>query len=92
MDMEKIVMTYDDVKTILHDLKAIGATYAGSGRRRGLLGKSAWARVIAAYEQQRRAGKLPASYEVIYGHAWKPSPKPASHDGSQIISFHPRAV
>lgn len=92
MDMEKIVMTYDDVKAIMHDLKAIGATYAASGRRRGLLGKTAWARVIAAYEQQRRAGKLPASYEVIYGHAWKPSPKPVTKDGSQVISFRPRAL
>jgi malonyl-CoA O-methyltransferase len=27
---------------------------------------------VAAYEALREGGVLPASYEVVYGHAWSP--------------------
>ncbi|MGB4856815.1 MAG: malonyl-[acyl-carrier protein] O-methyltransferase BioC, partial [Candidatus Dechloromonas phosphoritropha] len=39
-----------------------------------------------AYERLRRAGKLPATFEVVYGHAWKVAPKQAA-DGRAIIRF-----
>ena len=39
------------------------------------------AQVTAAYEAYRRDGVLPASYEVVYGHAWSPQNKDATrHD------------
>lgn len=88
MDMEKIVLTYDDVKSVMHDLKAIGAHNATQGRRQGLMGKTAWKQVEARYEALRHEGRLPATYEVVYGHAWridKPSRKLA--DGRQVIEF-----
>jgi malonyl-CoA O-methyltransferase len=31
-----------------------------------------------AYEAFRRDDKLPASYEVVYGHAWRPQQKPST--------------
>ena len=43
------------------------------------------------YEAQRRGGALPATYEVIYGHAWRAAPK-RSADGRQVIDFHPRSA
>jgi len=48
------------------------------------MGKNAWNRVLENYERLRRDGKLPATFEVIYGHAWKPQPKVIS-DGRAII-------
>jgi malonyl-CoA O-methyltransferase len=90
MDMEKIVLTYADMKAALRDLKAIGAHSAASGRPRGLFGKAAFARAEAAYERFRRDGRLPATFEVVYGHAWKPAPKPQRPDGTQVIEFRPR--
>jgi hypothetical protein len=30
---------------------------------------------MQAYESYRRDGVLPASYEVVYGHAWTPPDK-----------------
>lgn len=54
------------------DLKAIGARNVTQGRRRGLTGKAAWQQVIDQYEMLRQDGRLPATYEVVYGHAWKP--------------------
>lgn len=84
MDMEYLTLTYDDVRGILHDLKCIGAHNATAGRGQGLMGKNAWARLLENYERLRRDGKLPATYEVIYGHAWKPQPKMIA-DGRAII-------
>ncbi|MDO8206421.1 MAG: malonyl-ACP O-methyltransferase BioC [Gallionella sp.] len=84
MDMEYMTLTYDDVRGVLQDLKAIGAHNTTAGRRQGLMGKNAWARLLDNYEKLRRDGKLPATYEVVYGHAWKPAPR-VTRDGAAII-------
>ncbi|SFK42340.1 malonyl-CoA O-methyltransferase [Nitrosomonas aestuarii] len=75
MDMEYITLTYDDVMRVMRDLKAIGAHNVAQGRRQGLTGKMRWKKVIERYETLRSKGKLPATFEVIYGHAWKLPPK-----------------
>lgn len=93
MDMEYITMTYPTVKAVMHDLKHIGANNKMNGRRNGLLGRAAWQQIQAQYEAFRRDQVLPCTYEVVYGHAFKPAPKPnALADGSQIIEFRPRAI
>ncbi|WP_293005650.1 malonyl-ACP O-methyltransferase BioC [Nitrosomonas sp.] len=72
MDMEYITLTYSDVISVMRDLKAIGAHNVLLGRHQGLMGKNKWEQAINAYEKLRRDGKLPATFEVIYGHAWRP--------------------
>lgn len=72
MDMEYITLTYDDVISVMRDLKAIGAHNVIQGRRQGLMGKNQWRQALDVYETLRRDGKLPATFEVVYGHAWKP--------------------
>lgn len=84
MDMEYITLTYDDVKAVMQDLRSIGANNATAGRATGMMGKKTWSRVLENYERLRRDGKLPATFEVVYGHAWKPQPKVIS-DGRSII-------
>ncbi|MBI3903730.1 MAG: malonyl-ACP O-methyltransferase BioC [Nitrosomonadales bacterium] len=84
MDMEIITLTYNDVKTVMQDLRNIGAHNATAGRAQGMMGKAAWQNVIEGYERYRREGKLPATFEIIYGHAWKPQPE-ATTSGAQII-------
>ncbi len=84
MEMERITLTYDDVRAVMQDLKSIGAHNATAGRAPGLMGKAAWRRVTDNYEKLRRDGKLPATFEIVYGHAWKPAPK-VTHDGRAII-------
>ena len=73
MDVDRITLTYAEVRDLMRDLKAIGAHNAATGRRRGLTGKATFARVVDAYERERRDGRLPATYEVVYGHAWAPA-------------------
>lgn len=71
MDMEYMTLTYDDVTSLMQDLKAIGAHNVTQGRRRGLTGKTSWQKAINHYETLRIERKLPATFEVVYGHAWK---------------------
>lgn len=63
---------YDDVRTLMGDLKGLGAQNTDRGRRRSLTGKGRITRMLEEYEKFREAGRLPATYEVVYGHAWKP--------------------
>jgi malonyl-CoA O-methyltransferase len=76
MDMEMLTLTYDSVAALARDLRASGQTNALAARHRGLTGKHAWRRMLAAYERMRQHdGRLPASFEVVYGHAWKSAPR-----------------
>ena len=86
MEMEMITLEYATVYAIARDLKAIGAHNSLPGRPRGLAGRGRWAAVVASYEKRRRDGVLPASHEVIYGHAWKVAPRRTA-DGRQVIDF-----
>ncbi len=60
-----ITLHYPDLKALLGAVKAIGANALGAGRRSGMMGKAAWQALSAAYEAQRAAEGLPASYDVI---------------------------
>ncbi|MGF1547952.1 MAG: malonyl-ACP O-methyltransferase BioC [Thiotrichales bacterium] len=74
MDMERLTLTYAELTDLLRDLKAIGASNADSGRAPGLTGPRTLRRLRTAYERFRdAAGRLPATYEVVYGHAWVPA-------------------
>ena len=86
MEMEVITLEYSTVEKVARDLKAIGANNSMPGRPRGLASRARWRAVIAAYEKARRNGVLPATYEVVYGHAWKAAPRRIA-DGRQVIDF-----
>jgi len=88
LDGEHFTLTYADAPALMRDLKAIGATNAEPDRARGLTGKTRLAAVAQAYEPCRREGLLPATYDVLYAHAWGPPPgQPRRHGGSEIASF-----
>ncbi len=88
LDNEHFTLTYPDALALMRDLKAIGATNADSTRARGLLGRTHLRRVIDAYETQRRDGALPATYEVVYAHAFGPDTgQPRRGRGGEIATF-----
>ena len=57
------------------DLKALGSRNALQSRSRGLTGKNRFRQMLQAYENFRQDGSLPATYEIVYGHAWIPAEK-----------------
>lgn len=92
LDVERVVLTYDNAIDVMRDLKAIGAHNAADGRGRGLQGRDFLKKITVNYEQFRREGKLPATFEVVYGHAWKPASRPKTKidldAGFAPVTFH----
>lgn len=89
MDAEILTMTYASVDDLFRDLRQNGAGCAMHARRRGLMGRSAWASACARYEALMKEGRLPATFEIVYGHAWKAAPR-VTADGAAIVRFDPK--
>jgi len=71
MDVDRYTLTYGDVLSLLRDVHGIGSRNVMPGRRSGLMGRDALQSLGQAYQQfADNEGHLPASYEVVYGHAW----------------------
>jgi len=88
LDMEVLTVTYDTPQSLLADVRAFGGNPL-STQRHGLMGKAAWNKALAALERQRRPdGKLGLTFEIIYGHAFRPAPRVTSK-GEAIIRFEP---
>ena len=84
LDVERYTLTYLDVRRVAADIKATGAHNATFGRAKGLTGRRQFAALQTAYESFRQGGRLPATYEVVFGHAWTPdaAARRGSHDAS----------
>jgi malonyl-CoA O-methyltransferase len=88
LERDDFTLTYSDAWTLMRELRAIGATNADVKRQRTLTGKAHLRRVVAAYEQFRQDGVLPATYEVVYAQAFAPGAgQPRRTPGGDIASF-----
>ncbi len=85
MDVERYTLTYEQVIGLMRDLKAIGAGNVNAGRSRSLTGRGALARMTAAYEECRIDGRLPATFEVVYGQAWRPVGTPVRRPPGEAV-------
>lgn len=66
------VLHYPDVRSLTHELKALGAHNLNPGRPGGLTGRARIVALVDAYEQFRQARGLPATYQVVYAVLEKP--------------------
>ncbi|WP_301101044.1 malonyl-ACP O-methyltransferase BioC [Propionivibrio sp.] len=90
MDVEVLTLTYSSLDDLFRDLRQSGATCAMHDRRRGLMGRSAWQTACAEYEKRSKDGRLPATFEVVYGHAWKAQARKIADGSSTIVRFDPK--
>ena len=76
MDMERITLTYESPARLLQELRELGRNFHPA-RFAGLRGRQ-WRgrleREMALHLTTGREGRLPLTFEVIYGHALKPQP------------------
>ena len=82
MDMEMIRISYQRPGVLLEDLRASGQTCARSERPRGLAGRGFGERVRASLAPR-------ATYEVVYGHAWKAAPHPETAKTVRVFKRMP---
>ncbi len=72
LDVDRHVQHYTDARSLMHELKALGAHNADARRARGLTGRQAFSRMQAAYEALRTPAGLPATWQLVYAVAWSP--------------------
>lgn len=89
MDTERLTVTYAGGEALLADLRDSGQTFAAPGRSRGLAGRRFRGALGAALQARMRYGRLPVTFEVVYGHAWKGAPRKRA-DGRTIVQFASR--
>jgi malonyl-CoA O-methyltransferase len=76
MDMERITLSYSSGQTLLQELRGLGRNLHPK-RFPALRGKHWYRTLCTALERELRGpdGRLVLSFEVVYGHAFKPRPK-----------------
>jgi len=76
MDMERITLTYESPARLLGDLRELGANLHPA-RFTALRGRAWRHRLEQALTERLRGpdGRLALTFEIIYGHAFKPAPR-----------------
>ncbi len=74
-DSEQITVSYPDMLALLRDLRGMGETNALAARRRGLR-RATLARAAALYAERfgDGAGRIPATFEILFLCGWAPHP------------------
>ncbi len=78
MDMERITLTFADAPRLLQELRGLGVNL--HPQRFGALRGRAWQRRLLQALTERLAdpadaGRLSLTFEIVYGHAFKPTPR-----------------
>jgi malonyl-CoA O-methyltransferase len=85
VDVERVTLHYPDVIKVLCELKNIGAHNVAQDRQRGLTGKNRFERFRRAYEAMSTENGIPATYEIVFGHAWAPTMERSRRPDEAII-------
>jgi len=75
MDVETVRLTYESAQALLAEVRALGGN-PRADRTAGLVSGGRARALLAALEEQRGDdGRIALTFEVAYGHAWKPEPR-----------------
>lgn len=70
VDVDRLVLTYRDVRSMVEDLRACGAVNVAAGRRRSLTGPRRWAGFERALLAGADEGRFAVTIELVLGQAW----------------------
>ncbi len=76
VDRDVITVTYEHAFSLMHDLRLMGETNALNMRRRTATRRETMVRAAARYLERfvDKAGRLPATFEIVYLTGWAPDP------------------
>jgi len=84
MDAEIVTLTYAEPEGLIADLRRSGQTSARADRARGLSGRHFLEGLRAQLIEQAGGARISATFEVVYGHAWR-AERAARDDGRAVI-------
>lgn len=85
MDMEFLTVLYDSVPVLLQSLKNQGVRNINPKRKQGLSGRHLLEKISHVYQKSEQNGKVPLTYEVVYGHAWRGENKAKTVGGETFV-------
>ncbi|MGF1631669.1 MAG: methyltransferase domain-containing protein [Kiloniellaceae bacterium] len=73
-DLDSVTVTYPSALALMRDLRGMGETGCDRNRRRGMTRRATLLRAAAIYEETYAdaAGRIPATFEVLYLTGWAP--------------------
>ena len=88
MDMERLVMQYSSFTSLVTDLRLTGSQYAAGHQSLGLTTPRQWQLLAEHYPKNNRL-LYPATFEIIYGHAWagEQLPQKTTETGEILVSL-----
>lgn len=94
IDSEDFTLTYQQPREAMRELKLLGARNAAKDRARSLMSPHRLAQVEAAYKAAYRLsdGRVPVTYEVVYGHAWGIEGRPQRMDSTGEVRIDPSTI
>ena len=96
METETFTLVYDSGRSLMRELKTLGAGNVNAGRRRSLTGKHKLQAMLEEYANRYGNDGLPATFEAVYGHAWVPEVKQVAEEltepGVYPLAFRARGA
>ena len=87
IERETLTVNYEEPLKLMKDLKGLGATNASPMRNKNLTSPDTIRKVIASYNQKKIDGKIPATYEVIFGRASSSNYKAKGSEEKKVITW-----
>ena len=82
---DRVYFSYGELKKLVDDLRALGATNATAGRSRSLTGKNRWQAYAQAYNSNAgERGRLQATFELVYAVAWASEQSETRNTGVRV--------
>ena len=75
LDVDRLTVKYPDARKLFRDLTLSGSRNSLAGRRRGLLGKGQFNRLVAALSEASPGAGIEIDLELVYGHCWSTGPR-----------------
>lgn len=91
VDVEYVQIDFSSPLELIRELKKSGNSNAHLERSSGLMGKKAWKKALDYYQRFSCDSVFPASFEIIYGHAWVPAedgPSTLNEKGEATFPVH----
>lgn len=71
LDRDTLTVTYQDIAKMFSELKNAGLSNCLTDRKKGLLGKNTYKKLLASYPFDTAKNCYPVTLEVVYGLAWQ---------------------
>jgi malonyl-CoA O-methyltransferase len=90
LERDLFTLHYADMRALMRELQALGATDARSDRPRGLMGKQRWQALNAAYPAIDSG--IASSWEVIGAMAFRPERDPVRLEHDEVARIDPNQI